>query len=202
MASGAGRVCVGIVVGAQGIRGAVRIKSFTAEPEDVAAYGPVEDERGEQRFGLRVVGRAKGVVIAEIAGVADRNAAERLKGQRLYVGRDALPAPEEEEYYHADLLGLDVVLLDGAGFGKVRAVHDFGGGDCLEVEREAGGIVMVPFTRAAIPVVDLASRRLVLDPPAGLLEPARPGEMGEGETDEGDGEGEGETDGQGGESGE
>src|SRR5438477_12762043 len=98
------RLCVGIITGPQGVRGAVRIKSFTAVPEDVAAYGPVADEAGQHEFDLRPVGRAKGVVIATIAGVVDRNAAERLKGVRLYVARDRLPAPGEEEYCHADLI--------------------------------------------------------------------------------------------------
>jgi 16S rRNA processing protein RimM len=169
-----GRVLLGIVTGAQGVRGAVRIKSFTADPADVAAYGPLEDERGARRFRLQVVGQSKGVVIARIDGVEDRDAAEALRGVRLHVGRDALPEPEEEEYYHADLIGLDAVLPDGTVFGRVLAVHDFGAGDSLEVERPAGagggGTVLVPFTRAAVPAVDLKARRLVVDPPEGLLD--------------------------------
>jgi 16S rRNA processing protein RimM len=109
-------------------------------------------------------------VLARIAGVADRDAAERLKGVRLYVSRDVLPAPGEEEYYHADLLGLRVDLGDGSELGRIRAVHDFGAGDTLEVMRPEGGVVMVPFTRAVVPVVDLAAGRLVVDPPPGLLD--------------------------------
>jgi 16S rRNA processing protein RimM len=164
------RICVGVITGAQGVRGAVRIKSFTAEPEDVAAYGPVADETGQRAFTLRTVGRAKGVVIATIAGIADRDAAERLKGVRLYVARATLPAPGEEEYYHADLIGLAAVLADGTVFGEVRAVHEYGAGDSLEIARESGGTVLVPFTRAAVPKVDLAARRVVIDPPEGLLD--------------------------------
>ena len=164
------RICVGVVTGAQGVRGAVRIKSFTAAPEDVAAYGPVADEAGQRSFALRAVGRAKGVVIATIAGIADRDAAERLKGVRLYVARARLPAPGEEEYYHADLIGLAAVLRDGTVLGAVRAVHEYGAGDSLEVAREDGGTVLVPFTRAAVPAVDLAGRRVVIDPPEGLLD--------------------------------
>jgi 16S rRNA processing protein RimM len=163
-------LCVGIITGAQGVRGAVRIKSFTAVPEDVAAYGPVADEDGQRAFALRLVGRAKGVVIATIAGVADRDAAERLKGVRLYVARDKLPAPGEEEYYHADLIGLAAVLRDGTPLGRVRAVHEYGAGDSLEVVRESGATVMVPFTRAAVPEVDLAAGRLVIEPLDGLLD--------------------------------
>ena len=168
------RVCVGVIVGAQGVRGAVRVKPFTADPEAVAAYGPVEDEAGKWRFDLRVVGRAKGVVIATIAGVADRNAAEALKGVRLYVARDALPPPDEEEWYHADLLGLAATLADGTPLGRVKAIHAFGAGDNLEIERQGAAPQLVPFTRAAVPVVDLAAGRVVIEPPDGLFEtPAR-----------------------------
>jgi 16S rRNA processing protein RimM len=167
------RVCVGVVTGAHGVRGAVRVKSFTAEPEDVAVYGPVEDERGDRRFTLRLVGNAKGVLIAQIAGIEDRNAAEALRGLRLYLPREALPPPGEEEYYHADLIGLAAALADGTPVGTVRAVHDFGAGDTLEIDRAAGQPVMVPFTRAVVPVVDIEGGRLVLDPPEGLLDPPK-----------------------------
>jgi len=164
------RICVGVITGAQGVRGAVRIKSFTAAPEDVAAYGPVADEAGERSFDLRAVGRAKGGVIATIAGIADRDAADRLKGVRLYVAREKLPAPGEEEYYHADLIGLAAVLKDGTVLGRVRAVHEYGAGDSIEVLRDDGGTVLVPFTRAAVPKVDLAAGLVVIDPPDGLLD--------------------------------
>jgi 16S rRNA processing protein RimM len=164
------RVCVGVITGAQGVRGAVRVKSFTAVPEDVAAYGPVEDEAGARSLALHPVGRAKGVVIATIPGIADRDAAERLKGMRLYVAREKLPAPGAEEYYHADLVGLAAVLRDGTRLGTVRAVHDFGAGDALDVAREDGGAVMVPFTRVVVPEIDFAAGRLVIDPPEGLLD--------------------------------
>ena len=181
-----GRVCVGVITGAHGVRGLLRVKSFTAEPEAVAAYGPLEDERGERRFELELVGAVKGVLLARLAGIADRDAAERLKGVRLYLRRDALPAPGEEEYYHADLLGLAVVLGDGTPFGRVKAVHDFGAGDSLEVERPQGGVVLVPFTRAVVPVVDIAGGRLVVAPPEGLLD----GRPVEAERSDGGGEGE------------
>jgi len=167
------RVCVGVITGAQGVRGAVRLKSFTAEPEDVASYGPLEDERGERRFALRIVGSAKGVLVAAISGIDDRDRAEALRGLRLYLPRSALPPTEEEEYYHADLIGLVAVRSDGTAIGTVRAVHDFGAGDTLEIERPEGQPVMVPFTRAVVPVVDLDAGRLVLDAPPGLLEPSK-----------------------------
>ena len=161
---------LGVITGAHGVRGLVRVKSFTAEPDAIAAYGPLEDERGERSFVIEPVGAAKGVLIARLAGVADRDAAERLKGVRLYLPRAALPEPGEEEYYHADLLGLAAMLRDGAVFGRVRAVHAYGAGDSLEIERPDGRVVIVPFTSAAVPVVDIAGRRVVIDPPAGLLD--------------------------------
>jgi 16S rRNA processing protein RimM len=170
------RVLLGVIGAPHGVRGLVRVKSFTAEPEAIAAYGPLEDERGERRFALEPVGAAKGVVIARLPGIVDRDAAERLKGVRLYVRREALPEPGEEEYYHADLLGLAAVLRDGTPLGRVKAVNDFGAGDHLEIESEDGASVMVPFTRAAVPVVDLAAGRVVIDPPAGLFD-GRPVEL-------------------------
>jgi 16S rRNA processing protein RimM len=173
-ATAAKRVCVGIIAGAHGVRGAIRVKSFTAEPQDVARYGPLEDESGERRFSLRLVGSAKGVVIARLAGIADRDRAEGLRGLRLYLARAALPATAAEEYYHADLIGLDAALADGTPLGQVRAVHDFGAGDTLEIARPDGPPAMVPFTRAIVPIVDLAGGRLVLDPPPGLIDAVAP----------------------------
>lgn len=170
MAGAARRVLMGVITGAHGVRGLLRVKSFAAEPEAITAYGPLEDERGERRFALELRGAVKGVLIARLDGITDRNAAERLKGTRLYLPRAALPEPEAEEYYHADLLGLAVEFKDGAVFGRVRAVHDFGAGDSLEVERPDGRMVMVPFTRTVVPVVDIAAGRLVVDPPKGLLD--------------------------------
>src|SRR5438270_806609 len=146
-----------IVVAAHGVRGAVRIKSFTAKPEDIARYGPLEDETGQRQFTLRLIGAAKGVLIAQLSGVGDRNHAEAMRGLRLYLPRAALPPPEEEEYYHADLIGLDAVLADGTPVGQVRAVHDFGAGDTLEIARPEGPPAMVPFTKAIVPEVDVAA---------------------------------------------
>ena len=168
------RVCVGVVAGAHGVRGAVRIKSFTAEPADVARYGPLADESGQKEFTPHLIGLAKGVVLVKFPGIADRDAADALRGLRLYLSREALPAPEDEEYYHADLIGLDAMLGDGTRIGQIQAVHDFGAGDCLEVVRPAGPPAMVPFTRAVVPVVDIAGGRVVIDPPPGLLEDPSP----------------------------
>ena len=170
MTDAAKRVCLGVVTGPHGVQGAVRIKSFTEAAEDVARYGPLADETGGRRFELRLIGAGKGVVIARLAGVEDRNQAEALRGLRLYLPRSALPQTDADEYYHADLLGLEAVLGDGTPVGRVRAIHDFGAGDTLELARPGAPPIMVPFTRAIVPIVEPAAGRLVLDPPPGLLD--------------------------------
>ena len=152
------------------MRGALRIKSFTEAPEDIARYGPLTDETGGRCFELRLIGAGKGVIITRLSGVEDRNHAEALRGLRLYLPRSALPQTAAEEYYHADLIGLEAVLADGTPVGRVRAIHDFGAGDTLELTRPGAPPVMVPFTRAVVPSVELAAGRLVLDPPPGLLD--------------------------------
>lgn len=168
------RVLVGEIVGAHGVEGLLRVRTHTADPLDVSAYGPVTAEPGGRTFALDVVREVKGgVVVVRIAGIDDRTVAEGLKGLRLYVSRSALPAPEEEEFYHADLEGLRAELGDGAVLGKVRRVINYGAGDVLEIETD-GTSVLVPFTRAVVPVVDLAGGRVVLDPPAGLLPEVKP----------------------------
>ena len=158
-------VCLGVIAGAHGVRGEVRLESFAAKPSDIASYGPLRDESGERRFALTLRGSARGGLIARIEGIEDRDAAAALKGTRLHVERSSLPAPAEEEYYHSDLLGLRCERRDGALFGKVAALHNFGAGDVIEVEREDGERVLLPFTRATVPLVDLAGGRLVLELP-------------------------------------
>ena len=158
-------ICVGVVLGPHGIRGAVRIKSFTSEPARVADYGPVSTEDGSRSFTLKPIGRMKGVILAEISGVADRSTAESLKGVRLYVPRAALPEPEEEEFYHADLVGLTVERTDGSPAGRVAAVLDHGAGAYLEIVEGDGPALIIPFTRRAVPLVDMAGGRVVVDPP-------------------------------------
>jgi 16S rRNA processing protein RimM len=165
------RVLLGVIVGPRGIKGELRIKSFTEVPEDVAAYGPLTDKAGRQTYPLQVTGVAKGVVVGRLPGVADRNQAEALKGTELYVERAALPAPEEDEYYVSDLLGLDAVTIAGEALGRIRTVDDYGAGPVLEIAGGGFGTVMVPFTRACVPEVRVAERTVVVDPPEGLLEP-------------------------------
>ena len=158
-------VCVGVVTKPKGVRGAVRVKSFTAAPGDLTAYGPLHDGPGGPTITLEPREMQGDMIVARIAGVANRDAAEALRGKRLYVPRAALPEAGEGEYYHADLVGLAVELADGARFGTVKALHDFGAGGILEVTRQGGDTVMLPFTRDAVPEVDIAGGRIVVDPP-------------------------------------
>jgi 16S rRNA processing protein RimM len=179
------RVLIGVVVGAQGVRGQVRIKSFAARPEDVGAYGPLQDKTGRRRFEVKAEGFARGAVIARVAGVADRDAAEALRGIELYLDRAALPPVESGEYYQADLIGLAAEDKAGAAIGTIRNIVDYGAGPLLEIERPQGKkTVLVPFTRTVLMTVDLAGGRMVLDPPSGLLQDT---EASEEETAERDG---------------
>jgi 16S rRNA processing protein RimM len=159
------RVCVGQIVAAHGVQGAVRIKSFTEVATDIGRFGPVEDEAGKSRFGLKVSGEVKGLLIVKLKGVDDRNAAEALRGTKLYVARERLPKPGEDEFFYSDLIGLRVEAVDGAGLGTVKAVFDFGAGELVEIALSAGGSLMVPFTKAMVPAVDVAGGKLVVDPP-------------------------------------
>ena len=156
-------VCIGAVAGAHGVRGNVRIKPFTDAPEDVAAYGPVTDAGGARAFDLTLVGRSGGAVIARLTGIEDRDAAEALKGLRLHVPRERLPAPEKDEFYHADLIGLGVVDTAGRTAGTVKALHDFGAGDLIEIRRPDGRLVLLPFTRTAVPAIDLTAGEVTVE---------------------------------------
>lgn len=180
-----------MIVGAHGVRGGVRIKSYTAHPADVAAYGPVEDQTGRRRFTLTLMGEAgESVVIARADGIDDRNAAEALKGTRLYVPRAALPLTGDDEFYYADLIGLAAMRPDGTPLGIVASVANHGAGDILDIRLAEGDrLVSVPFTRAVVPTVDIAGGRIVIDPPAALMGPAgaeRDGDPDDGDPDDGD----------------
>jgi 16S rRNA processing protein RimM len=159
------RVLVGIVVGAQGVRGRVRIKSFTQDPMAVGAYGPLADEAGKRSFTLRAIGLSRGAVLAEIAGLADRNAAEALKGTKLYVERSALGGTDEGEYFEADLIGLKAEDGEGRILGRVKALFNFGAGPLVELEGEDGKTQLLAFTDANVPVVDIAGGRIVVNLP-------------------------------------
>jgi len=161
------RVCIAQIGAAHGVRGEVRLRAFTEDPMSVTRYGALETEDG-RRIVIEALRPAKDMFVARLKDVADRNAAERLTNQRLYVSRELLPQPAADEFYHADLVGLAATTAQGAAFGTVKAVHNFGAGDILEIEPAAGGAtVMLPFTEAAVPVIDIAGRRIVVDPPAG-----------------------------------
>ncbi len=164
------RVCVGAVAGAYGVRGEVRLKSFCAEPEDVAAYGPLTTEDGAKSYEVTLKGPIKNGFAARLSGIASKEAADRLKGTRLYAPRDMLPALPDEEYYHADLLGLTVFDTGGNELGRVKAVLNHGAGDLLEIiVKGAKQPVLLPFTLAAVPTVDVAGGRIIADPPEGLF---------------------------------
>ena len=164
--TGKARVLVGVIAAAHGVRGLVRVKSFTADPKSVASYGELSDEWGQRRFRLILQGQAKEGVIAQIDGVTDRDAAEALKGTKLFVDREALPEiAADDEFYQADLVGLRVESRDGKTLGRVKAVLNFGAGDLLEIEGE-GVSLMLPFTKQVVPLVDLPGGRLVAEPPA------------------------------------
>jgi len=171
-------VCVGAIAGAFGVRGEVRLKSFCADPAAIADYAPLFTAEG-RRFDIRLTRALSGGFAATLSGVPTREAAEALRGQRLYVPRTALPALPDDEFYHADLIGLEVVDTGGRVMGRVQAIHDHGAGDLLEVVGPGlGGGVLVPFTRATVPTVDLAAGRLIVDPPEGIF-PDAPGSDGE-----------------------
>jgi 16S rRNA processing protein RimM len=166
----AGRVLMGVVAAPHGVRGLVRIKSFTEDPMAMAGYGPLSDETGKRQFKVEALSPSRGAVLARIDGVADRNAAEALRGLKLYVDRSALPAAGEQEWYEADLLGLAAVGRDGRDWGKVLAFHDYGAGQSIEVSGGAGGKpVLLPFTTEAVPEIDVVGGKVIVDPPAGLL---------------------------------
>ncbi|WP_096703894.1 ribosome maturation factor RimM [Magnetospirillum sp. 15-1] len=159
------RVRVGVIAGVHGVRGAVRIKSFTEEPADIGYYSPVENEAGSVKFRLKVTGEVKGLVIATLDGVTDRDAAEALKGTELWVARERLPRLAEDEFLYSDLIGLVAEGVDGKRLGIVKAVADYGAGDVLDIRLEPKGDMMVPFTQASVPEVDIAGGRLVVVPP-------------------------------------
>jgi 16S rRNA processing protein RimM len=161
-------VLVGRFGAAHGVRGEIRLKSFTADPKAIAAYGPLTDVGGTAKFVLASLRLVKDdICVARVEGIGDRTAAERLTNLDLFVPRAQLPPPDADEFYQADLIGLAACLEDGREIGRIERVLDFGGGDILEIRRSAGGeTLLVPFTRAAVPHVDIARGRVTIVPPA------------------------------------
>lgn len=161
---------LGEIGAAQGLKGEVRIRSYTEEPAGITAYGPLQDETG-RKIEIESLRATPKALIARIKGVTTREAAEALAHTKLYVPRAMLPERGEEEWYHADLVGLAAVGRDGAPLGKVVAIQNFGAGDLLEVKPIGGGAtVLVPFTRDTVPEIDVEGGRLTLVPPEGLFE--------------------------------
>lgn len=161
---------LGEIGAAQGLKGEVRLHSFTEEEEAITAYGPLEDETGHviEIEALRATPKA---LIARVKGVTTREGAEALTGTKLYIPRSRLPEREEEEWYHAELIGLAALDRDGMTIGRVVAIQNFGAGDLLELAPANGGpTVLIPFTRETVPEIDVEGERLTLVPPAGLLE--------------------------------
>lgn len=165
------RVMVGEIGRPHGVRGLVRLRAFTEDPAAIAAYSPLTDETGARRFVVTL----KGGDIAAIEGVADRDAAQRLTGTRLYVDRDRLPPPEDDEFYLTDLIGLAAVTERGEALGTIRAVEDHGAGPFIIVDG-GGREHLLPFTRAIVPVVDVAGGRVTVVLPDEIIVQPQPGD--------------------------
>ncbi|WP_353473757.1 ribosome maturation factor RimM [Salipiger sp. H15] len=164
-------ICVGVLGGAFGVHGEVRLKSYTAEPEAIADYAPLTSEDGSRSFELQITRPLKGGFAARLSGVRTKEEADALKGLQLFAPRDRLPDLPDDEYYYTDLIGLTVLDTGGAEIGKVKAVLNHGASDLLElIVPGTSGTVLLPFTRAVVPTVDLASGRIIADPPEGLLD--------------------------------
>jgi 16S rRNA processing protein RimM len=159
------KICVARIGAAHGVRGAVKLWTFTEDPFAVKAYGPLSTKDGARHFELASAREAKDHLVATFKGVMTRDEAERLNGIELYVPREKLPATEDDEYYHADLIGLAAVTTADEPLGRVLAIHNFGAGDIIEIAPPSGPTMLLPFTNAVVPTVDLAGGRVVIEPP-------------------------------------
>jgi len=159
------RICVAQIGAAHGLRGEVRFRSFTQDPMAVTSYGPLESEDGSRRFEIEMLRPSKDLFVAKLKGVGDRDAAEKLTNVKLYVTRDRLPPVNDAEtFYHADLVGLAAVTPDGTPLGTVTAIHNFGAGDVIEIKPETGEPLLLPFTAAVVPKIDVTARRMIVVP--------------------------------------
>jgi 16S rRNA processing protein RimM len=161
----AAHICIARIGAAHGVRGAVKLWTFTEDPLAVQAYGPLLTKDGARSFEVATAREAKGHLVATLKGIATREDAERLNGLELYVAREQLPATEEDEYYHADLIGLAAVNAANEPIGRVAAIHNFGAGDIIEIAPADGATMLLPFTNAVVPSVDLAAGRVVIELP-------------------------------------
>jgi 16S rRNA processing protein RimM len=158
-------ICVARIGAAHGVRGAVKLWTFTEDPLAVKHYGPLMTKDGARQFEVTHAREAKGHLVATLKGIATREEAEPLNGIELYVAREKLPATEDDEYYHADLIGLAAVTTASAPLGRVVAIHNFGAGDIIEIAPPQGATLLLPFTNAVVPTVDLAGGRVVIELP-------------------------------------
>jgi 16S rRNA processing protein RimM len=159
------QICVARIGAAHGVRGQVRLWTFTDDPLAVTRYGPLSTKDGARQFEITNAREAKGHLVATLKGVTTRNEAERLNGVELHVARDKLPATADDEYYHADLIGLAAETTAGEVLGRVVAIHNFGAGDIIEIAPPAGTSIMLPFSNAVVPTVDLAEGRVLIELP-------------------------------------
>ena len=168
--TGGARVCLGQIGAAHGVRGEVRLRSFTSDPAAIADYGPLETEDGRV-LEIEALRPAKDHFVARLSGIGDRDSASALTNTKLYVPRERLPRTEDpDEFYHADLIGLAAVDRAGKTLGTVVAIHNFGAGDLVEVRPQAGGTTeLVPFDTTRVPEVDIASGKIVVHLPDGLF---------------------------------
>ena len=158
-------ICVARIGAAHGVRGAVKLWTFTEDPLAVTRYGQLMTKDGARQFEVTHVREAKGHLVATLKGIATREEAERLNGVELYVAREKLPVTSEDEYYHADLIGLAAVNAAGEPLGRVIAIHNFGAGDIIEIAPPNGATMLLPFTNAVVPTVDLEGRRVMIELP-------------------------------------
>jgi len=158
-------ICVARIGAAHGVRGAVKLWTFTEDPLAVKQYGPLMTKDGARQFEVTHVREAGDHLVATLKGIASREDAERLKGIELYVAREKLPATDDDEYYHADLIGLAAVNAADEPLGRVTAIHNFGAGDIIEIAPAKGPTMLLPFTNAVVPTVDLANGRVVIELP-------------------------------------
>jgi len=159
------QVCVARIGAAHGVRGAVKLWTFTEDPFAVKRYGPLSTKDGARQFEVTSAREAKGHLVAQLKGITTRDEAERLNGLELYVPREQLPATDEDEYYHADLIGLAAVTTADEPLGRVVAIHNFGAGNILEVAPPQGATMLLPFTNAVVPTVDIAGGRVLIELP-------------------------------------
>ena len=158
-------ICVARIGAAHGVRGAVKLWTFTEDPLAVKQYGPLLTKDGARQFEVTHVREARDHLVATLKGVATREDAERLNGIELYVAREKLPETDEDEYYHADLIGLAAVDAANEPIGRVIAIHNFGAGDIIEIAPAQGPTMLLPFTNAVVPTVDLTNGRVVIELP-------------------------------------